>query len=130
MKRLVTPVSVPVPTPPALSVAVIVKLPVLDIVTLWEARIPLVNVAVAPAPGGKGSRGTDVYRVTRPSKQNNRIVVGILGRHLNVESNSRRLCPDGSAALSLHQEVIQRTRINREGVLRFHSSCLWQYPWP
>ena len=43
----------PVPNPPALSVAVIVKLPVFVIVTLWEANIPLVNVAVAPPPADR-----------------------------------------------------------------------------
>ena len=53
MKKFVTPVSVPVPKPPALSVAVIVKLPVFEIVTLWEANRPLVNVAVAPLPADK-----------------------------------------------------------------------------
>ena len=46
----ITPTSVPVPNPPALSVAVIVKLPVFVMVTLWEANTPLVNVAVAPPP--------------------------------------------------------------------------------
>ena len=50
MKALDTPVSVPVPKPPALSVAVIVKLPVLEKVPLWDASRPLVNVAVAPPP--------------------------------------------------------------------------------
>ncbi len=50
MKELDTPFSVPPPSPPALSVAVIVKLPVLDMVTLWEAKTPLVNVAVVPLP--------------------------------------------------------------------------------
>ncbi len=48
-----TPFSVPVPKPPAVSVAVIVKLPVLDIVTLWEANTPLVNVAVVPPPADR-----------------------------------------------------------------------------
>ena len=50
MKELDTPVSLPVPNPPTLSVAVMVKLPVLVMVTLWEANIPLVNVAVVPLP--------------------------------------------------------------------------------
>ena len=40
----------PPPSPPALSVAVIVKLPVSVMVTLWEANTPLVNVAVVPLP--------------------------------------------------------------------------------
>ena len=43
----------PPPNPPALSVAVIVKLPVFDIVTLWEANTPLVKVAVAPLPADR-----------------------------------------------------------------------------
>ncbi len=38
------------PRPPALSVAVIVKLPLFEMVTLWEASTPLVNVAVVPLP--------------------------------------------------------------------------------
>ena len=50
MKEADTPVSLPVPRPPALSVAVMVKLPVLEMVTLWEANTPLVNVAVVPLP--------------------------------------------------------------------------------
>ena len=50
MKEPDTPVSVPLPNPPALSVAVIVKLPASDMVTLWEANTPLVNVAVVPLP--------------------------------------------------------------------------------
>ena len=53
MKALDTPVSVPVPNPPALSVAVIVKLPVFVIVKLWETNIPLVKVAVVPLPADK-----------------------------------------------------------------------------
>ncbi len=44
------PVSLPVPNPPALSVAVISKLPVLEMVTLWDASTPLVKFAVAPLP--------------------------------------------------------------------------------
>ncbi len=43
----------PVPTPPALSVAVMVKLPVFVMVTLWAAKTPLVNVAVVPLPVDK-----------------------------------------------------------------------------
>ena len=50
MKELEAPLSVPVPSPPALSVAVIVKLPVLEMVTLWEASMPLLKVVVVPAP--------------------------------------------------------------------------------
>ena len=50
MKEPDTPVSLPVPNPPALSVAVTVKLPVVEVVTLWEANTPLVNVAVAQPP--------------------------------------------------------------------------------
>ena len=50
MNELVLPLSVPVPKPVALSVAVTVKLPVLLMVTLWEAKNPLVNVAVVPLP--------------------------------------------------------------------------------
>ncbi len=50
MNEFDTPFSVPPPNPPALSVAVMVKLPVFDIVTLWEASKPLVNVAVVPLP--------------------------------------------------------------------------------
>ena len=50
MKEFVTPVSLPVPKPPALSVAVIVKLPRFEMATLWEANTPLVNVAVVPLP--------------------------------------------------------------------------------
>ncbi len=50
MKEPDTPVSVPLPNPPALSEAVMVKLPVLDSVTLWEANTQLVKVAVAPPP--------------------------------------------------------------------------------
>ncbi len=50
MNEFDTPFSVPPPKPPALSVAVMVKLPVFDIVTLWEANTPLVNVAVVPFP--------------------------------------------------------------------------------
>ena len=50
MKEVDTPLSLPVPKPPALSVAVIVKLPVFDIVTLWEESTPLVKVAVVPFP--------------------------------------------------------------------------------
>ena len=53
MKEFETPASVPLPTPPALSVAVIVKLPVSDMVTLWEANTPLVNVAVVPLPADR-----------------------------------------------------------------------------
>ena len=56
MKEPDTPVSVPPPKPPALSVAVIVKLPVFVIVTLWEANTPLVNVAVVPLPTDSGWR--------------------------------------------------------------------------
>ena len=50
MKEFDTPVSLPVPNPPALSVAVIVKLPTLENVTLWEDSTPLVNATVAPLP--------------------------------------------------------------------------------
>ena len=50
MKEFDTPVSAPVPKPPALSVAVIVKLPVLEMVTLWEANTPLAKVDVVPPP--------------------------------------------------------------------------------
>ncbi len=53
VKELETPVSVPPPNPPALSVAVIVKLPVLLMVTLWEASTPLVKVAVVPLPADR-----------------------------------------------------------------------------
>ena len=53
MKDADTPVSVPVPNPPALSVAVIVKLPMLLMVTLWEVNTPLLNVAVVPLPADK-----------------------------------------------------------------------------
>ena len=53
VKELDTPVSVPVPNPPTVSVAVIVKLPVFVMVTLWEAITPLVNVAVVPLPADK-----------------------------------------------------------------------------
>ena len=37
----------------AVSVAVIVKLPTLEIVTLWEANTPFVNVAVVPLPADR-----------------------------------------------------------------------------
>ncbi len=50
VNELETPFSLPVPKPPALSVAVMVKLPTLETVTLWEANTPLVNVAVVPLP--------------------------------------------------------------------------------
>ena len=50
MNEFDTPFSVPPPNPPAPSVAVMVKLPVLLIVTLCEANTPLVNVAVVPLP--------------------------------------------------------------------------------
>ena len=40
---------VPVAVPPPLSVAVIVKLPVLVMVTLWLVRTPFVNAAVVIA---------------------------------------------------------------------------------
>ncbi len=53
MKEFDTPVSVPVPNPPAVSVAVIVKLPVFVIVALWEDYTPLVNAAVVPLPADK-----------------------------------------------------------------------------
>ncbi len=43
----------PPPKPPALSVAVMVKLPVFDIVTLWEANTPFVKVAVVPLPADR-----------------------------------------------------------------------------
>ena len=50
MKEVNTPLSVPVPKPATLSMAVIVKLPVSDTVTLWEESTPLVKTAVAPLP--------------------------------------------------------------------------------
>ena len=41
---------VPVWAPPVVRVAVIVKLPVLEIVTAWELSTPAVNAAVVPPP--------------------------------------------------------------------------------
>ena len=42
-----------VSTPPEMSVAVIVKLPESVMVTLWEAKTPLVNVVVVPLPADR-----------------------------------------------------------------------------
>ena len=41
---------VPVWAPPLVRVAVIVKLPVFEIVTAWEVSTPFVKVAVVPEP--------------------------------------------------------------------------------
>ena len=68
MKEADTPVSVPLPNPPALSVAVMVKLPVLEIVTLWEANTPLVNVAVVPLPAERVPVDVIVAVLPAPSK--------------------------------------------------------------
>ena len=64
-----TPVSVPLPNPPALSVAVMVKLPVSLMVTLWEANTPLVNVAVVPLPAERVP--VDVMSTVLPAPSNN-----------------------------------------------------------
>ncbi len=50
MNEFDVPLSVPPPNPPALSVAVIVKLPVLLTVTLCEANTPAVNDVEVPLP--------------------------------------------------------------------------------
>ena len=53
MNEFEAPLSLPVPNPPALSVAVMVKIPLFDRVTLCEASTPLENVAVAPLPADR-----------------------------------------------------------------------------
>ena len=44
------------------------------------------------------------------------VVIRILRRDLNIKPNRRRLRPNGPTTDGLHQEVIQGSRIHREGI--------------
>ena len=53
VKEFDTPISAPVPRPLGLSVIVRVKLPVLEMVRLWEARTPEMKADVVPPPAAR-----------------------------------------------------------------------------
>ncbi len=64
----------------------------------------------------EGSTGSNLYRVTRSRKLGGCIIVGVSCRNLDVKRDTSSLGTDVSSTLSLHQEVIERSRVHRECV--------------
>ena len=61
-------------------------------------------------------RGADVYRVAYTVKRRHRIVVGILGRDLNVKGYRCRLCCNGPAASGTEPGGLPELRERRGGI--------------
>ena len=64
----------------------------------------------------QGTRGADIYCIAGSVEEGHGVVVGILGRDLDVKGSPRRLRSDRPTTNRLHHEVIQRPRVYREEV--------------